>query len=90
MYGSEDELIMATYNERDHLIKAFDALGNESQIVYNSDQFPAQVIDSENKTTFYEYDNEGRLIRSIDGVGNKIVRKYDETKGTFVRLIILI
>jgi len=44
---------------------------------------PVQVVDAEGKSSFTEFDNEGRLLRSIDGAGNETVFFYDESNATF-------
>jgi RHS repeat-associated protein len=40
-----------------------------------------KVTDQEGKVTLYEYDNEGRLISTTDGNGNKITMEYTENAG---------
>jgi len=72
------------YNEHNQLTKARNPFTHDSRIIYNSDKLPVQLIDEAGKSRLTEYDNEGRLKRSVDGAGNEIVQHYDETPASFV------
>lgn len=72
------------YDDHNNLIKAIDPYLKFIETGYNTDSLPTHITDQEGKESNIDYDNEGRLVKTIDGAGNEIVYHYDETSGTYV------
>jgi YD repeat-containing protein len=68
------------YDDHNNMIKAIDPYQKYITTTYNTDDLPTRIVDQEGWAAQSEYDNEGRLVRSIDGAGNTIVHYYDEKK----------
>jgi YD repeat-containing protein len=49
---------------------------------YNTDNKLAKQTDAEGKVSRYEYDSEGRLVKTLDGNNNEIVVEYEDDSGS--------
>jgi RHS repeat-associated protein len=70
------------YDDHNNRSRVIGPDGKSSRTVYNTDNLPTYFFDRSGKFTHNYYDNEGRRTKTVDGVGNAVVFRYDATLAT--------
>lgn len=76
---------LASYNEKERSTTFTDELGNATKYHYD-EQFRITSVEMAGVTIQNKYDEKGRLVEQIDGLGHSTKMSYDE-KGRMTRVI---
>ncbi len=70
------------YDDHNNRVASIDPFGHGVRTELSSDHLPTRVTDQEGRESLASYDNEGRLLQTVDGAGITTRFHYDESPAT--------